>query len=92
MNEPHGFSHMTCTGKKPEHTIDRLTDDEFNFIQGMNYSINVCLGNMIDNLREFEELDEQKKQIAEFVLKCAQDRISDEISQIISECIDCHDN
>lgn len=97
MDELRGFSRVFFDGKKNAYTTDRLTDDEFNFISGMNYAVNHFLSNLIDNLDEVEELDDSvemlhklKKKIAGMALTAAKNGVNVEISQLITEFIDSH--
>ena len=99
MDELRGFSRVFFDGKKNAYTTDRLTDDEFNFISGMNYAVNHFILNLIDNLDEIDELYdnidmlyELKKKIAETVLSAAKNSINREISYLITEFIDSHDD
>ena len=99
MDELCGFSRVFFDGKKNAYTTDRLTDDEFNFISGMNYAVNHFILNLIDNLDEIDELYDNidmlhdlKKKIAETVLTAAKNGVNCEISQLITEFIDSHDD
>lgn len=99
MDELRGFSRVFYDGKKNAYTTDRLNDDEFNFISGMNYAVNHCLAFAITNLDEVEELDDSvemlqdlKKKIAGMALTAAKNGVNVEISQIITEFIDSHDD
>lgn len=98
MDELHGFSRVFYDGKKNAYTTDKLTDDEFNFISGMNYAVNHCLAFAITNLDEVEELDDSvemlhdlKKKIAETALTAAKNGVNVEISQLITAFIDSHE-
>ena len=95
MDELRGFSRVFYDGKALGYTTDRLMDDEFNFISGMNYAVNHCLALILDNLDEVEELDDSvkmlhdlKKNIAETVLTAAKNGVNCEISQLITAFID----
>ena len=95
MDELRGFSRVFYDGKALGYTTDRLTDDEFNFISGMNYAVNHSLPLILNNLDEMEELYDSvemlhdlKKKIAETVLSAAKNSINREISQLITEFID----
>ena len=97
MDELRGFSRVFYDGKALGYTTDKLTDDEFNFISGMNYAANHFILNLIDNLEEIDELYdnidmlyELKKKIAETVLSAAKNSINREISYLITEFIDSH--
>ena len=97
MDELRGFSRVFYDGKALGYTTDRLTDDEFNFISGMNYAVNHSLHLILNNLDEMEELDDSvkmlhdlKKKIAETVLTAAKNDVNCEISQLITAFIDCH--
>lgn len=97
MDELRGFSRVFYDGKKNAYTTDRLTDDEFNFISGMNYAVNHSLSLILDNLDEMEEMDDSveilhdlKKKIAETALTAAKNGMNCEISQLITEFIDSH--
>ena len=99
MDELRGFSRVFYDGKKNAYTTNRLNDDEFNFISGMNYAVNHCLALILDNLDEVEELDDSvemlqdlKKKIAETALTAAKNGMNYEISQLITEFIDSHDD
>ena len=99
MDELRGFSRVFYDGKENAYTTDKLTDDEFNFISGMNYAVNHCLALVLNNLDEVEELDdsidmlyELKKKIAETALTAARNGVNVEISQLITEFIDSRDN
>ena len=99
MDELRGFSRVFFDGKKNAYTTDRLTDDEFNFISGMNYAVNHSLSHILNNLDEVEELDDSvkmlhdlKKKIAETALTAAKNGMNCEISQLITEFIDSHDD
>ena len=99
MDELRGFSRVFYDGKKNAYTTNRLNDDEFNFISGMNYAVNHCLALILDNLDEVEDLDDSvkmlhdlKKKIAETVLTAAKNGVNCEISQLITEFIDSHDD
>lgn len=99
MDELRGFSRNFFDGKKNAYTTDRLTDDEFNFISGMNYVVNNCLSFALNNLDKVEELDDSvemlhdlKKKIAETALTAAMNGVNCEISQLITEFIDSHDD
>lgn len=99
MDELRGFSRNFFDGKKNAYTTDKLTDDEFNFISGMNYAANHFLSNFVDNLDEMEQLDDSiemlhdlKKKIAETALTAAMNGANCEISQLITEFIDSHDD
>ena len=99
MDELRGFSRVFYDGKALGYTTDRLTDDEFNFISGMNYAVNHCLAFSITNLDEVEELDDSvemlhdlKKKIAETALTAAKNGVNCEISQLITEFIDSHED
>ena len=98
MDELRGLRCAFYDGKKNAYTTDKLTDDEFNFISGMNYAVNHFILNLIDNLDEIDELYdnidmlyELKKKIAETVLSAAKNSINREISYLITEFID-HDD
>lgn len=99
MDELRGFSRVFFDGKKNAYTTDRLTDDEFNFISGMNYAVNHYLVLILDSLDEIEELDDSidmlhdlKMKIAETALTAARNGVNVEISKIITEFIDSSDN
>ena len=99
MDELLGLRCAFYDGKKNAYTTNRLNDDEFNFISGMNYAVNHCLALILDNLDEVEELDDSvkmlhdlKKKIAETVLSAAKNSINREISHLITAFIDCHDD
>lgn len=99
MDELRGFSRNFFEGKKNAYTTDKLTDDEFNFISGMNYAVNHFLSNFIDNLDEIEELDDSidmlqdlKKKIAGMALTVVKNGVNVEISQLITEFIDSHED
>ena len=99
MDELRGIRCAFYDGKKNAYTTDKLTDDEFNFISGMNYSVNHFISNLIDNLDEIDELYdnidmlyELKKKIAEMALTAAKNGVNVEISQLITEFIDSHDD
>lgn len=99
MDELRGFSRVFYDGKKNAYTTDKLTDDEFNFISGMNYAVNHFLSNFIYNLDEIEELDDSidmlqdlKKKIAGMALTAAKNGVNVEISQLITEFIDSHED
>lgn len=95
MDELRGFN----DGKALGYTTDRLTDDEFNFISGMNYAVNHSLSLILNNLDEMEELDDSidvlhklKKKIAGMALTAAKNGVNVEISQLITEFIDSHED
>lgn len=99
MDKLRGFSRVFYDGKALGYTTDRLTDDEFNFISGMNYAVNHSLSLILNNLDEMEELDDSvemlqdlKKKIAETALTAALNVVNVEISQLITEFIDSRDN
>lgn len=99
MDELHGFSRVFYNGKLLGYTTDRLNDDEFNFISGMNYAVNHCLAFALTNLDEVEELDDSvemlhdlKKKIAETALTAAKNGVNCEISQLITKFIDSRDD
>ena len=99
MDDLRGIRCAFYDGKKNAYTTDKLTDDEFNFISGMNYAVNHFILNLIDNLDEIDELYdnidmlyELKKKIAETVLSAAKNSINREISHLITAFIDCHDD
>ena len=99
MDKLRGFSRVYYDGLKNAYTTDRLTDDEFNFISGMNYAVNHCLSQIIENLDDVEELadgvemlHDLKKQIAKTVLSLANYNCNIDISQLITEFIDSRDN
>lgn len=99
MHELRGISRNFFDGMKNAYTTDKLTDDEFNFISGMNYAANHFLSNFIDNLDEMEELDDSidilhklKKKIAGMALTAAKNGVNVEISQLITEFIDSHED
>lgn len=99
MDKLHGISRNFFDGMKNSYTTDKLTDDEFNFISGMNYAVNHFLSNLIDNLDEVEELDDSvemlhklKKKIAGMALTAAKNGVNVEISQLITEFIDSHED
>lgn len=99
MDELRGFSRVFYDGKSLGYTTDRLTDDEFNFISGMNYAVNHSLPLILNNLDEMEELDDSvemlkdlKKKIAGMALTAAKNGVNVEISQLITEFIDSHDD
>lgn len=99
MDELRGFSRVFFDGKKNAYTTDRLTDDEFNFVSGMNYAVNHCLAFATTNLDELEELNDGivilhklKKNIAGMALAAAKNSVNVEISQLITEFIDSHED
>lgn len=99
MDELRGFSRVFFDGKKNAYTTDKLAEDEFNFISGMNYAVNHILSLILNNLDEMEELDDSvemlhdlKKKIAETALTAAKNGVNCEISQLITEFIDSHDD
>ena len=99
MDELRGFSRVFFDGKKNAYTTNRLNDDEFNFISGMNYAVNHSLSLILNNLDEVEDLDDSvkmlhdlKKKIAEMALTAAKNGVNCEISQLITEFIDSHDD
>lgn len=99
MDELHGFGLLTYNGKGIGYTTNRLNDDEFNFISGMNYAVNHCLALVLTNLDEVEELDDSvemlhdlKKKIAETALTAAKNSVNVKISQLITEFIDSRDD
>ena len=99
MDELSGFRRVFYDSKKNPYTTDKLTDDEFNFISGMNYAVNHCLAFAITNLDEVEELDDSvemlhdlKKKIAETALTAAMNGANVEISNLITEFIDSNDD
>lgn len=99
MDELRGFSRMTYDGKNLGYTTDRLNDDEFNFISGINYAINHYLNKTIESLDDLEDLGDDvkmlhdlKKQIAKTVLSYVIRDCNIIIKQLITEFIDSHDN
>lgn len=99
MDELRGFSRVFYNGNALGYTTDRLTDDEFNFISGMNYAVNHSLSLILNNLDEMEEMDDSveilhdlKKKIAGMALTAAKNGVNVEISQLITEFIDSHDD
>lgn len=99
MDELRGFSRVFFDGKKNAYTTDRLTDDEFNFISGMNYAVNHFLSNLIENLDEDEEMNDSvemlrdlKMQVGKNVLTAANCYCNTEISRLITEFIDSRDD
>ena len=99
MDDLRGFSRVFYDGKKNAYTTNRLNDDEFNFISGMNYAVNHSLPLILNNLDEMEELYDSvemlhdlKKKIAEMALTAAKNGVNVEISQLITEFIDSHDD
>lgn len=98
MKELHGFSRTFFDGKENPYTTDKLTDDEFNFISGINYATNYILALTIDTLDENAALDDSvailhnmKTEIAKIALTVAQGECDMDISQFITEFIDSHD-
>lgn len=99
MDELRGFSRVFYDGKALGYTTDRLTDDEFNFISGMNYAVNHSLSLILNNLDEMEEMDDSvemlqdlKKKIAGMALTAAKNGVNFEISQLITEFIDSNED
>lgn len=99
MDELHGFGLLTYNGKGIGYTTNRLNDDEFNFISGMNYAVNHCIALVLTNLDEVEELNDSvemlhdlKKKIAGMALTEAKNSVNVKISQLITEFIDSHDD
>lgn len=99
MDELRGFSRVFYDGKKNAYTTDRLTDDEFNFISGMNYAVNHILSNFIENLEEFEEMNDSvemlrdlKMQVGKNMLTAANYSCNIVIKQLITEFIDSHED
>lgn len=99
MYELRGFSRAFFDDKKNPYTTDKLTDDEFNFISGMNYAVNKCLAGFIDDMDDLDELDDSvkmlrnlKKEVAKVALFSVQGAINYEISQFITEFIDSHED
>lgn len=99
MDELRGFSRVFFDGNKNAYTTDRLNDDEFNFISGMNYAVNHCLAFATTNLDEVEELDDSigilhklKNNIARMALAAAKNSVNVEISQLITEFIDSNED
>ena len=99
MDDLRGIRCAFYDGKKNAYTTDKLTDDEFNFISGMNYAVNHFILNLIDNLDEIDELydsveilQDLKKKIAGTALTAAKNGMNYEISQLITEFIDSHDD
>lgn len=99
MDELRGFSRVFYDGKKNAYTTDRLNDDEFNFISGMNYAVNHCFAFALTNLDEVEDLNDSidmlhklKKNIARMALAAAKNVVNVEISQLITEFIDSHED
>lgn len=99
MDELRGFSSVFFDGKKNAYTTDRLTDDEFNFISGMNYGANHSLALILDNLDEMEELDDSidmlhdlKKKIAGMALTAVKNDVNVEIKHLITKFIDSNDD
>ena len=97
MKELRGFSRF-YDGKALGYTTDRLNDDEFNFISGMNYAINHYLNKITENLDDVEELADGaemlrdlKKQVAKLILSLAIYNCNIEISQLITEFIDSNE-
>lgn len=95
MDKLRGFSRNFFDCMENDYTTDKLPDDEFNFVSGMNYAVNHFLSNFIDNLDEVEELDDSvkilhdlKKNIAGMALDAAKNSVNVEISQLITEFID----
>lgn len=83
MDELRGFSRVFYDGKALGYTTDRLTDDEFNFISGMNYAVNHSLSLILNNLDEMEEMDDSvemlqdlKKKIAGMALTAAKNGVN----------------
>lgn len=99
MDELRGFSRVFFDGKKNAYTTNSLTDDEFNFISGMNYAVNHILSNFIENLEELEEMNDSvemlrdlKMQVGKNILTAAKYSSDIEISHLITEFIDSHDD
>ena len=99
MDELRGLRCAFYDGKKNAYTTDKLTDDEFNFISGMNYAVNHSLPLILNNLDEMEELydsvemlQDLKKKIAGTALTAAKNGMNYEISQLITEFIDSNDD
>lgn len=97
MDELHGFGLLTYKGIG--YTTNRLNDDEFNFISGMNYAVNHILSNFIENLEELEEMNDRvemlrdlKMQIGKNMLTAAKYSCDIEISRLITEFIDSHED
>ena len=99
MDELRGFSRVFYDGKKNAYTTDRLNDDEFNFISGMNYAVNHILSNFIENLEELEEMNDSvemlrdlKMQVGKNMLTAAKYSCDIEISRLITEFIDHYED
>ena len=99
MDKLRGCSRNFFDCMENDYTTDKLTDDEFNFVSGMNYAVNHFLSNFIDNLDEVEELDDSvemlhdlKKNIAGMALDAAKNDVNVEISQLITEFIDSRED
>lgn len=97
MNKLRGFSRVYYDGKALGYTTDRLNDDEFNFISGMNYAVNHFISNFIENLDELEEMNDSVEMLRDLKMQVGKNVLTDvncycntEISRIITEFIDSH--
>lgn len=67
MEELRGFCRFERAENSP-YTADKLTDDEFNFISGINYAITQMLEVTKNGLTDCQELDDVYKPLAKFKL------------------------
>lgn len=98
MDDLKGFYKMYINPEKNPYTVDKLDDDEFNFVSGVNFAISYLtdafLANYMLELEAGESIKgllEIKKDIAKATIKEFADYGFEEIADIITSFIDEHE-
>ena len=65
MEELRGFCRFERAENSP-YTADKLTDDEFNFISGLNYAVTKMADDIKEHLDDFDAFFDSYKQLEKF--------------------------
>lgn len=98
MADLKGFNRITFDPKQNGYTTDKLDDDEFNYISGMNYVISWLTDNFLDNYLFDLKSSESNKTIRKLKQEIAKETIEEfadygfsHISELITSFIDSHE-
>lgn len=92
MEDLRGYCKTTYDPDKNPYRADLLTDDEFNFVSGMNYVLSYVTDNYLDNNEDFSkmEMGVGKKKLRRAINDFAQWGYS-EIAEIMTSFIESHE-
>lgn len=96
MADLRGYCKTYLDPSKNPYTTDQLSDDDFNFVSGVNYALSYLTDNFLDNIEDFidddnETLKAMKLQIAKKTIESFAEFAYSDLEMYITSAIEDDD-